>query len=269
MKRFLVTGGSGTIASAIRPILAHQGHSLRLLDIAPPRADAVGSEEFVRGSLMDLEALVDACSGVDLIVHLGGYPTEDTWENIVETNITGTRTVLEAARIAGVSHLLLASSVHAVGFATAADAASAETVYPRPDTYYGVGKVAAEALGSLYADRFDMSIVSARIANFADRPLGDRGLALWFSAGDMARLVEATLALDRPGHSVVWGVSRNTRSWVRTDAGDRIGYAPLDDAECFASAAAGSPFNSGEDTLLAGNFHLKPLGRPRGLLKPP
>ncbi|MHC5794729.1 NAD-dependent epimerase/dehydratase family protein [Lacisediminihabitans sp. FW035] len=254
MQRFLVTGGNGRIATAIRPALASAGHALRLLDILPLAVPATGAEESVTASVTDLDALEAACAGVDLVIHLGGYASERSWSEIVETNINGTQAVLEAARRAGVPRVLIASSIHAVGYATAAEARVAEVLAPRPDTYYGVGKVAAEALASLYGDRIGMSVVSARIANFVDRPVHGRGLSLWFSPADMVRLVEACAALTEPGHSIVWGVSNNSRRWVRLDAGRRIGFVPVDDAEQFASQIDQKEERSLDAILLAGGF---------------
>lgn len=227
-----------------------------MLDRVEPTVAPSGMEDFVQADLDDAVALGAACADVDLVIHLGGLSTERSWEDIVAVNVTGSRTVLEAAHLAGVRRVLLASSIHAVGMATAGDTRNTPVVPARPDTFYGVGKVAMEALGSVYADRHGMSVVSARIANFADRPDGHRGLAFWFSAADMVRLIDACADLDSPGHRIVWGVSANTRGWVDVDAGREIGFEPLDDAESFADeilGAAGDLPLTGE-SLLAGGF---------------
>jgi len=60
--------------------------------------------------------LASAFDGVTALIHLGGQSREDTWANILTTNIDGTHNVLEAARVAGVQRLILASSNHSVGF---------------------------------------------------------------------------------------------------------------------------------------------------------
>ncbi len=229
----LITGGSGELATAIRPMLDPGG--CRLLDLVEPTTPLRPGETFVRGDLTDLDAMTEACRGADLVVHLGGRRQECEFEELLRVNIGGTRAVLEGARRAGVHRVLLASSVHAVGYATVAEAQRDVVVQPRPDSYYGVAKVALEALGSLYADRFALTVVSARIGAFLERPADRRGLSLWCSPGDLARLVRLCARLDRPGHHVVWGVSANSRAWVRPDAGSVIGFHPRDDAEAFAA----------------------------------
>lgn len=233
-QRILITGASGRIGTSLRSLLARDGRTLVLTDIVEPAEPAVAGEEFTRAEITDISALTTLAAGADLVVHLGGHPIEAEWERILDTNINGTRTVFEAAYRAGVQRVLFASSVHAVGFASVADASRAEVLHARPDTYYGVSKAAGEAIGSLYADRFGMTVVSARIVQFNDEPTEARSLGMWFAPDDMARLVEAAAVLDRPGNHIVWGVSRNTRGWLPLAAGERIGFSPERDAEPWA-----------------------------------
>lgn len=223
------------MATLLRPYLAEAGYAVRLLDLAQaPRL--LENESMHVGSVTDPAFMNAALEGVAAVVHLGGLHREKTWEEIVLTNITGTQVTLEAARRNGVERVLLASSTHAVGFHPTAAAARDAVLSPRPDTYYGVSKAAMEALGSLYADKFGMKVVSARIGTGGERPGNLRSLGSWLSPADSFRLVQATLS-DRgaPGHHVVWAVSANTRGWANLEAGRAIGFEPQDDAEVFAA----------------------------------
>ena len=139
-----------------------------------------------------LDALADAMTGAAAVVHLAGIPHEDTWDALRRTNIDGTYRVLEAARRAGVRRAVLASSCHAVGFYPTGTVAPTDRP-TRPDTLYGVTKAAVEALGSLYADRHGLEVVSLRIGMCADRPLSAFDLGIWLSPGDAVRLVDAAL----------------------------------------------------------------------------
>jgi uronate dehydrogenase len=265
MSTYLVTGASGHMGTLLRPLLVALGHRLVLLDVAPLPVACSPGESFPKGSLTDADLLARLCAGVDLIVHLGGYRSERSWSEIVDVNITGTQVVLEAARHAGVQRVLLASSLHATGFLPVEDAAADPVPAPRPDTYYGVGKVAIEALGSLYADRFAMAVVSARIMTFEARPSSERSRSTWFSPADAVRLIEAA-AQAGPGHHVVWGVSNNSRRWVSLIAGEQMGFRPADDAEKYFDQAAredDAPRRSGEMVRLGGPFTEVTLGRAR------
>lgn len=246
-----ITGGAGMMATLLRPYLAEAGYAVRLLDLAEA-PQLLPNESMHVGSVTDSTFMNAALKGAAAVVHLGGLHREKTWEEIVSTNITGTQVTLEAARCNGVERVLLASSTHAVGFHPTAAAASDVVLTPRPDTYYGVSKAAMEALGSLYADKFGMKVVSARIGTGGERPGNVRTLGSWLSPADSFRLVQATLN-DRgaPGHHVVWAVSANTRGWANLEAGRAIGFEPQDDAEVFA-AGIGIAREDGFAALLGG-----------------
>ena len=171
MALLALTGASGRIATALRPRLRAAGHRLVLCDapgVAVPGVDAA-TERAVECDLRDVDGQAEAFAGADLVVHLGAYSDERPWEDILAVNIDGTRAVCEAARRAGVGRMLLASSVHAAGYVPADSPLVREGMpLPAPDTYYGVSKAALEALGGLYAGRFGMTVVSARIMVFRD-----------------------------------------------------------------------------------------------------
>lgn len=223
MATVVVTGAAGVMGRAVTPLLAGR-HRLRLVDIdVPEHADGT----WTRCSVTDAETFAGVLEGADALVHFAGISTEAPWDDLLQVNVDGTKRVLEAAHNAGVRRVLLASSIHAGGYLTGADA---DVRASRPDSYYGVSKVAMEALGSLFADRYGMCVVSARICTFGREPSAGRTVATWLSVADTARLIEAVVALDTPGHHLVWGVSANSPGWFPLEAGKRIGYQPEDDA---------------------------------------
>ncbi|AMM20347.1 hypothetical protein AX769_09515 [Frondihabitans sp. PAMC 28766] len=235
--RIVITGGSSRIATSVRPFLRRAGREVVLLDIVRPSRPLEAGESFAEVSVFDVAALRDVFQGADLVVHLAGHPGGVSWPEILSLNIDGTQKTLEAAHDAGVTRVLLASSNHAVGYSTVDELAGVRVPQPRPDSYYGVGKVTLEALGSLFADRYGMTIVSARIGSFLDEPdLRDEGrpLATWLSPADFGRLIEATAALDEPGHRIVWGMSDNFPSWFDLSEGRAIGFEPRDDTRQWA-----------------------------------
>jgi uronate dehydrogenase len=248
----LITGAAGQIGRALRPRMARPGRVLRLLDVTAPEAAAPGEAvETLTGSVTDRALLDTACAGVAAVVHLGGISGEAPWEEILETNVHGTRTVLEAAHRAGAPRVVLASSNHATGMTPVPAGALLPAAVPvRPDTYYGVSKVAMEALGALYADRHGLDVTSLRIGTCAERPRRMRDLSTWLSFDDCARLVEACLAVaGPPAHRILWGMSANTRGFVSQAEGAAVGYHPVDDAEVFAGEVTGEP-----EPLVGGMF---------------
>lgn len=264
MARILITGAAGSIGTVAVPLLRSGGHQLRLLDVVRPDAAAEGDEVRI-ASATDEPAMTDAAIGEDLVVHLASFASERSWRDIIGLNVESARVALDAAREAGAA-IMLASSVHAAGFVPA-DEAGEGMPRARPDTYYGFSKVVAEALGDLYADRFGMRIVSARIMYFGVRPPPSaEARSAWLSPPDFVRLVEASISAP-VGNSVVWGVSRNAERTVSLEPGRAIGFEPQDDAEEHADElAADLGLSSAEEIPPVGSgplgaeFTEKPLG---------
>lgn len=230
----LITGAAGRIGTMLRPRLARPNRLLRLLDVADIGEPRDG-EQRVTASITDLPALSRACQGARAVIHLGGIPTEAPWADIAQTNITGTHHVLEAARRAGVPRVVLASSNHAIGFHPRTTEPLPADAVGAPDTYYGVSKVAGEALGALYAARYGLTVIAARIGGCRERPDDLRDLSIWLSPDDAARFAEAALGAPVSGFRLVWAVSANTRNWFSLTEGQALGYHPRDDAERYAA----------------------------------
>lgn len=108
----LVTGATGFLGSALVPLLAGEGHRLRLFQRSDaPEAERRGAEVF-RGSVEDDGAVRAALAGVDAIYHLAGQVSFDPEDPraLYALHVDGTRRLLEAAAEAGVKRVILASS---------------------------------------------------------------------------------------------------------------------------------------------------------------
>jgi uronate dehydrogenase len=183
------------------------------------------------------------------LVSLCGLSTNEfEWDEYLDVNINGTYVVLEAARASGVPRVIYASSNHAVGFQPVNQGSVAsDYLFPRPDSLYGVSKVAGESLSSYFHDHYDLDVVCLRIGSYRERPENIRQLWSWLSPEDCVRLVEAAMTTPRPGFRVVWGVSANSRSAVSLDEAHAIGYYPVDDAEAFAAEVTANSDYGGRD----------------------
>jgi uronate dehydrogenase len=235
-RRILLLGAAGGIGSAIREGLFGRYGLMRLADIAP-LAPAGQGEEIAHADLLDIPSLVAAMTGIDTVVHMAGVPVEpeiNAWEQVLPANIIGVHNLFEAARLAGVKRVLFASSHHAAGFHRR-DTPTAETLVPRPDSYYGVSKVFGEAMGRMYADKFGLQVLSLRIGAYRDRPSDPRQLAVWVSPRDMVELVRCGIEAPDFGYATVYGVSANTRSFWDNSVVGFLGYVPVDNAEDWAS----------------------------------
>jgi uronate dehydrogenase len=103
----LVTGSAGRIGQAVVRELKAREQVVRCFDLAP----TPGVAESIVGNISDMNAVCRASAGVRAIVHLAAIPDDDDFlTRLLPNNIIGAYNVLEAARQAGVRHLVLASS---------------------------------------------------------------------------------------------------------------------------------------------------------------
>jgi len=169
--RALVTGGAGFIGSAVvRRVLASGGSVMVLDDLSTGFTDNLEGLENVTlqvGDIRDRSSLQAAIDGVDVVFHLAAEvgnlrslndPIEDA-----STNLLGTINVLEAARQAGVTRVVVSSSAAVYG---ELERLPIDENHPiRPDSPYGVSKLAAEKVALCYGKLFDMTIVALRYFN--------------------------------------------------------------------------------------------------------
>ena len=235
--RVLVTGAAGSIGTILLPGLTARGHEVIGLDrsTAPDGSDTAWyavdctDPDAVEAVFVDLAR----SGGIEAVVHLAGIPTEASLTEELDSHVVSTAALLDAMVRHGVDRIVYASSNHAVGRTPRTDLLTTD-VRPRPDTFYGVAKVAAEALLSLYVDRHGIDAVALRIGSFLPQPETRRGLSTWLSHADAVRMVDAALTAPAPGFAVVYGISANSRAWWDLEPGRALGYHPEDDAEAYA-----------------------------------
>jgi nucleoside-diphosphate-sugar epimerase len=237
----VITGASGGVARLLRPAL-EPAHHVRLTDRSPDRdphpAGCAPGPDVIVGDLTDAAFARDVCAGAGTILHLAADADPNrSWPDLRGPNADAVVNVLDAAVAAGASRVVLASSLHAVGgHADAGETGVGEDVLPYPCCLYGVGKVFAESLGRLYADRHGLRVVCLRLGGVRDKPMARSWLPGWLSGPDLIRLVTGALAAD-VRYGVYHGVSANTEKLWRYDrAAADLGYQPQDDAARFASA---------------------------------
>ncbi len=253
--RVLVTGAEGVIGSVVRARLAGR-FDLRSLTRAPATFPSHVAD------IADIGAIRPAFEGVAAVVHLAAAPhVSSPWEEVLHSNVVGTRNVFEAAREAGVGRVVFASSNHVVGMAEVDDAPAIyalddgrvidERAEVRPDSDYGVSKAFGEVLGRMYTDRFGMRAVCLRIGSVLpdDDPAGPMPLAgagwmpwltdedrrvriraTWLSHRDCAELIRCAIVAD-VRFAIAYGVSDNARRFWSLDAArDLLGFVPVDRA---------------------------------------
>ncbi len=262
--RVLVTGAAGQIGSVLCSGLFDRGHTVAAMDLVPEREGFTG--DWFTADCSDPDALDAVLTAIgagrlDAVVHLAGTPDEASLPDELQSHVIATGALLDAMVRHGVPRIVYASSNHAVGRTPAGQPLRID-VRPRPDTFYGVAKVAAEALLSLYVDRHGLDAVAVRIGSFMAQPESRRALSTWLSHDDAVRMFEACLTTPDPGFAVLYGVSANTRGWWDLEPGRALGYHPEDDAERFADLVVPGADDEAEAAYVGGPMATDAFLRP-------
>lgn len=157
--RVLVTGASGLLGGTVARLLAQRGDDVVLMQRRPSGLDL--PERL--GDLRDPNDVRSAVRGVDGVIHLAAkVNVVGAWADYVAANVEGTRTLLDAARGAGVVRFVHVSSpsvAHAGRSLVAAPAGPADPRAARGS--YSRSKAMAERI-ALAAHGPDMAVVAVR-----------------------------------------------------------------------------------------------------------
>jgi nucleoside-diphosphate-sugar epimerase len=159
LKRILVTGAGGQIGSWLVPRLREVYGASKVLatDLRHPKGDLVEGGPFQLVDATNAKAVGQAAMrhGADTIFHLvallsavGERDPRVAWH----VNMTSLEAALEVAREQGCA-LFVPSSIGAFGSSTPKDPTPQDTVM-RPETMYGITKLAGELLCDYYHERF-------------------------------------------------------------------------------------------------------------------
>lgn len=150
-QRVLVIGGAGYIGSALLPKLLAEGYIVRVFDRMiygdGPIADFLKNPrlEVIRADFRQIDAVVQAMQGVDMVVHLGaivGDPACALNEQItIDINLTATRMIAEVAKGLGIRRFIFASTCSVYG---ASDELLDEHSQLNPVSLYAKTKIACE-----------------------------------------------------------------------------------------------------------------------------
>ena len=165
----LVTGSAGHLGEAVLRMLRGRGFPARGIDLKPsPFTDAVGSivdPDFVRRQMDGVTAVIHTAT-----LHKPHVATHGK-QDFVDTNVTGTLNLLEAAVAAGVKSFVFTSTTSAFGSQLRPEAGQAavwvtEDLPPVPKNIYGTTKLMAENLCELFFRERGLPVVVLRTSRF-------------------------------------------------------------------------------------------------------
>lgn len=170
--RVLVTGGAGFIGANLVAEFLDQGNrdvividdgSTGFFENVPEHP----SVKLIRASILDVDAVREAVEGVHSIVHLAALPSvpRSIHDPLAShnVNVTGTVNVLDAARRAGVAHVVVASSSSVYGANPTLP--KHEGLATRPLSPYAASKLAAEAYTLAFGHSYGIRALAFRFFN--------------------------------------------------------------------------------------------------------
>jgi UDP-glucose 4-epimerase len=172
MRTFLVTGGAGFIGSHVAETLVERGERVRVLDNLSTGhlSNMEGFRhriEFIEGDLVDARTVAEVVDGVDCILHQAALASVPRSVNApLDTNascVTGTVTLLDAARRAGVRRVVYAASSSAYGEQPTSP--KHEDQLPAPISPYGAAKLAGEYYCRAFTATYGLETVCLRYFN--------------------------------------------------------------------------------------------------------
>ena len=245
-----VTGASGLMGGWLVKALLDRGADVIVLrrDRVPTSMKVVDGFErrvtTVSGSIEDFALLRRSFAeySIDTVFHLAGQPLVGVAKkrpiDTLEINIRGTWNVLEAARVAGVGGVVVASSDKAYG---SSDRLPYVESHPLQGRYpYDVSKSCADLISQMYAATYRLPVCIARCANL-------------FGGGD--------LNFNRVIPGVIQATLRGERFLIRSDGNFVRDFVYVEDAaEAYVLMAeelrnrpelAGQAFNVGLEVQLS------------------
>lgn len=171
--KIIITGGSGFIGSNIANNLKKK-YDVTIFDIVEPKDNDL---KFVKGSINDPDIVNDAIKNHDVVIHLaaslGVINTEENPVSTLDTNIIGTRNVLESCKINKIKKIIFSSSSEIYG--EPIKTPIEEKDRPIPITMYGVSKLASEEYIKSYSKIFGFNYTVFRLFNV----YGDQQQTAW------------------------------------------------------------------------------------------
>ncbi len=242
----LVTGGSGFLGSAIVALARQSPRRVRIFDRSP--RGNVENAELVVGDLYDNSAVCRACEGVSTIIHAAGlahvFGSEArNLDRFRLANEIGTDNLVKAALDAGVSQIVLVSSVAVYGRTNGATLD--ETASCVPESPYAVSKWRAEVRAT---ERIANSTAKLTILRFATMyGIGD--------CGNVARLIRGLAGSKFIG----FGTGLNRKSLIYRDDAARACLAASQGSARFGVFNVSGPPTTMSDVVAS---ICEALGRP-------
>lgn len=232
----LVTGSAGRVGRAVVAELKSRGFRVRGFDLVP----TPGADESIVGTITEADGIRRAAEGASALIHLAATPDDDDFmTKLLPNNIVGVYHVFEAARLANVKRLVVASSGQVVWWQRLTGPWPIDDkVQPTPRYWYAAAKVFLEAAGRAYVETHGMSVLAVRLGwcprtseQEAEIAESEWAQDVYISPADAGRFFAAAVQPLRDYRfAVLYATSRPVRQGLydMTPAKEMLGYEARD-----------------------------------------
>lgn len=241
--RVVVTGATGLLGKFLTSSLTNAGHEVTGLYRAKIPADQ--TVKWFKTELLESENLIEVFSGADAVIHAAALVSfnDGDYDRLYETNVTGTRNVVNACLASGVKKLVHVSSVAALGNYPDRITVDESAPWTGGTSDYGRTKYMAElevfrgAEEGLITSIINPSVILA--PGNLDRSTGKifkyilngnlfyaLGTGGFVDVRDVVRVIELLLGTDQPGERFVLnGFTMTWKDFMQSLAG-KLGVRP-------------------------------------------
>jgi len=209
----LVTGGAGFIGSNIAEALISLGHEVVVLDNfslgkEENLSSIKGKAEVVKGDVRDSELIKKLTKGTDYVFHQAAASSSPMFSkdlgNAFSVNIDGFINILNSSRDNGVKKIIHASTSSIYGNNPVPLKEDMKVV---PPNFYAASKLAAEHLGAIFSNEYDLGVIGLRYMSVYGLHEKSKGI--------FANLVSQFLwSMQKNKQPVIYGDGTQTRDFT-------------------------------------------------------
>lgn len=215
MKKVLVTGGAGFIGSHLVERLVKENYDVTVVDNLSTGdvsnlKNCINEIRFLEFDLNNYEKTSAALEGIDTVFHLAAIPSVQQSIDqpiVVNSSIVNSTVVLFEAISKNKSVKRVVQSVSSAAYGDSDQQFKTEDAKPEPLSPYAVAKLTQEYYGSVFADVYDIDVVSLRYFNI----FGPRQDEASPYSAVIAKFVSRILTGKKP---IIFGDGKNTRDFV-------------------------------------------------------
>ena len=211
MSKIIVTGGCGFIGSHLTDKLIEKGHQVVVIDnLSTGKKENLNPQaDFHNLDICDPEKIKPLFKDIDFVFHLAAQiDVRKSVENPIEdakVNILGSLNLLENCRNFGVKKFIFASTGGAM-YGDAETIPTSETSPEKPESPYGVEKLAIEKYLNFYQKTYGLNYVVLRYSNIYGPRQNSKG-----EAGVIAIFTDKLLNNETP---TIYGSGNQTRDFL-------------------------------------------------------